>query len=83
MPKVTYFWDLWPYPRYTYLGYYTGMRNTPTTHELPVEEIDPLSAMEVALQILAYADEYRELEPLSFTLTMSRDGICGVTVTLI
>jgi hypothetical protein len=59
------------------------MRNPPTTHELPVEEIDPLSAMEVALQILAYADEYRELEPVNFTLTLSRDGIWGVTVTLV
>jgi hypothetical protein len=58
------------------------MGNTTTIHELPIEEIDPLSAMEVALQILAYADEYRDYEPISFTLTISRDGIWGVTVTL-
>jgi hypothetical protein len=57
------------------------MGNT-TTHELPVEEIDPISALEVALQILAYAPEYQLVEPVEFTLTLSRDGIWGVTATL-
>lgn len=64
--------------------YPTGMRNTPTTTtELQVEEIDPLSALEVALQILGYAEEYAEVAPIAFTLTMSRDGIWGVTTTLV
>jgi len=51
------------------------------TIALDVEEIDPVSAVEVALQQLSV--EHPEAEPVAFTLAASRDGIWFVTATIV